>query len=378
MKTSTRLLGSPGGRPGTRVSAPLAAASALALVAGCSTVTPAEENTSGDTITVTDQRGETLELDGPVERVVTIPMPAASLLVAVDGGTDHLVGMNPSSQQALSEGILGEYYPEAEEIASDISDTDFVPNVESTLELDPDLVIQWGDQGEQLTSPLEDAGIPVLGLDYGTQEDLEEWIEIFGVILGQEERAEQIIATQHEHRETVEAAVANTEDTPSVLYLNQAGDTYAANGTGTYHDFFIDMVGAENAAAELNGTVDVGMEQILEWDPDIVLLSHFDTAVPDDLYSDPMWEDVTAVQDDAVYRIPLGGYRWDPPNQESHLMWHWLAQVVHDDADLGPLRPEIVDTYEFLYGETPTDAQMDEILRTDENSASAGYDVFDR
>lgn len=374
---SSPAVGFVGGRRGARVFAPLVVATALVPVAGCATSAPADEDSSGETITVTDQRGETLELDGPAERVVTIPMPAASLLAAVDGGTDHLVGMNPSSHEALTEGILGDFYPEASDIASDVSGTDFVPNVESTLELDPDLVIQWGDQGEQLTGPLEDAGIPVLGLNYGTQEDLEEWIQIFGTLLGQEERAEQIIDTQHAHMETIEDAVADTEDTPRVLYFNQASDGYTANGTGTYHDFFIDLVGAENVAAELDGSgVEVGMEQILEWDPDVVLLSHFDTTVPEDIYSDPLWEDVTAVQEDAVYRIPLGGYRWDPPNQESHLMWHWLAQVVHDDVDLEPLRPEIVDTYDFLYGQTPSDEQMDEILRTEENAESAGYDVF--
>ncbi|GAB3713441.1 ABC transporter substrate-binding protein [Nocardiopsis oceani] len=367
----------PGPSGSGRLTATLAALTALCTAAGCATAIPADEDTSGETITVTDQRGQTLELDGPVERVVTVPMPAASLMLAVDGGPDRLAGMNESSQQALSEGILGEFFPEAQEIPSDVAGTDFVPNVESTLALDPDVVVQWGDQGEQLTGPLEDAGVPVLGLTYGAQEDLEEWIEIFGVLLGQEERAEQIIGNYHEHLETIEAAVADTEDTPSVLYLNQASDGYTTNGAGTYQDYVIDLVGAENPAAELSGsTVEVGIEQILEWDPDIVLLSHFDTVVPADIHADPLWEDVAAVQNDSVYRIPLGGYRWDPPNQESHLMWHWLARVVHPESDLEPLRPEISSTYEFLYGQAPTDEQTDEILRTDENADSAGYDVF--
>lgn len=359
-----------------RAASTAAALTALPLVFACSATTPAAD-TGGETVTVTDQRGEVVEIDGPVERVVTIPMPAASMLVAVDGGTDRLAGMNPSSQEALADGVLGEFYPEAQDIPADVAGTDFVPNVESTLALDPDVVIQWGDRGDQFISPLEDAGVPVVGLDYGTQEDLEEWIEIFGLLLDQEERADHILQTYHEHRATIEEAVSGAEDTPGILYLNQSSDGYTANGTETYHDFFIDLVGGENAAAELDGIVDVDMEQIIAWDPDIVLLSQFDTTVPEDLYSDPVWEDVTAVQQDRVYRIPLGGYRWDPPNQESHLMWHWLAQVVHPEAELEPLRNEIDSTFEFLYGQAPSTEQTDEILQTEENADSADYDIFD-
>jgi iron complex transport system substrate-binding protein len=366
-----------------RSALPLAAALvAAALLAGCttgataaSTAAPTAGSSSGR-ITVTDQRGRTIVLAGPATRIVTIPMPAASMVVALDGGTDHLVGMNSASATALVGGILGDFYPAAKTIASDVSGSDFIPNVESIVALHPDVVIQWGDRGDAYTAPLEQAGIPVVGLTYGTQDDLEQWVRIIGTVLGKKDRADQLIADFHQGLTDMKSLVAGAPDKPGILYLNQSSAGYKANGTGTYNDFAINLVGGRNVAAELKGTVTTSIEQILAWNPDIVLLSNFDTTMPQDLYDNPLWQDVAAVKNKRVYRMPLGGYRWDPPSQESALSWLWLAQVAHPDLKVGPIRPQIVSTYQFLYGKTPTAAQMDSILQTQGNAGSAGYGVF--
>lgn len=367
----------------TRTAVPLAAALvAAAVLAGCTsgasaaaTATPTAGASPG-TITVTDQRGKTIELAGPARRIVTIPMPAASMVVALDGGTDHLVGMNSASKTALVGSVLGDFFPAAKSIASDVSGSDFVPNVESIVALHPDVVIQWGDRGEAYTAPLEQAGIPVIGLTYGTQDDLEQWVRIIGTVLGKQDRADQLVARFHQGLTDVKSLVAGAADKPGVLYLNSSSAGYKANGTGTYNDFAINLVGGRNVAAELKGTTATSIEQILAWNPDVVLLSNFDTTMPQDLYDNPLWQDVAAVKNKRVYRMPLGGYRWDPPSQESALSWRWLAQVAHPDLKVGPIRPLIVSTYQFLYGRTPTGAQMDGILQVQGNAGSAGYGVF--
>ena len=136
------------------------------LVAVHTPVTPST-GTSGSAsgsagIQVTDQRGTVLSFDRPVTRVVTIPMPAASLLVAVDQGASHLAGMHNASWVAMRDGVMGTMYPEALNVPHDIATTDFTPNVESIRALNPDVVVQWSDA--QLTAPLEQAGMKVLGI----------------------------------------------------------------------------------------------------------------------------------------------------------------------------------------------------------------------
>src|SRR6478735_9976039 len=139
-------------------------------------------------IQVTDQRGTVLSFDRPVTRVVTIPMPAASLLAAVDQGASHLTGMHNASWVAMRDGAMGAMYPEALNIPHEIATQDFTPNVESIRALNPDVVIQWSDA--QLVAPLENAGLKVIGLvNNGQQEDVDAWIGMFAAMLGKPERA---------------------------------------------------------------------------------------------------------------------------------------------------------------------------------------------
>ena len=77
-----------------------------------------------------------------------------------------------------------------------------------------------------------------------------------------------------------------------------------------------------------------------------------------------------------VYKVPLGGYRWDPPSHESPLMWTWLSQIAFPDGTDGGLREKIVADYKYFYRHTPTPQQIDAILSLEVNGASAGYDSF--
>ncbi len=101
------------------------------------------------------------------------------MLIALDGSAERLAGMHAGSAAAIRKEILGELFPQATDIPSDIANESFAPNVESITKVNPDLVVQWGDRGNDVLAPLENAGLEVVGLKYGTQEDLEAWIRLF-------------------------------------------------------------------------------------------------------------------------------------------------------------------------------------------------------
>ena len=82
----------------------------IAAIAGTAAILSASL-VIADPITFTDQRDRTVTIDGVAERVVTIPIPAASLFMSVDGGTDKLVGMHPLSKTAIKGQILETFYP---------------------------------------------------------------------------------------------------------------------------------------------------------------------------------------------------------------------------------------------------------------------------
>lgn len=333
-----------------------------------------------DPVVFDDQNGNTITLDGPAERIVTIPIPAASMVAAIDGGVDRMAGMHPLSKTALLDAILGEFFPDSRDIPSDVVGQGFMPNVEALLTLDPDLVFQWAHRGDDILQPLENAGFTVAALRYGTEELARGWIETIGTATGNEEKAADLIAWRDEVQAEVQAAVGAVaeEDRPRTLYFLRYLSELRVAGEGTYNDFYIDLAGGTNpAAADGSGWLTVNPEQVLAWDPEVILLNGFeDDLSPADVYANPLFAGLTAVREGRVYQVPLGGYRWDPPNQESPLMWQWLAMLMHPEAAEWPLRDRIAEAYGWIYGQTPTDEQIDAILRVEANGDAAGYGVF--
>ncbi len=141
------------------------------------------------------------------------------------------------------------------------------------------------------------------------------------------------------------------------------------------------LVGGRNVAAA-TGTPEaataVNLEQIIIWNPQVIFLGAFDNSKPADIFANPALQRVEAVRSRRVYKLPHGGYRWDPPSQESHLGWRWAAMLVHPDRFRFDLRGQIREVYKFTYRYDVTDGDIDEILQMPINQGSAGYDVFAR
>ena len=332
-------------------------------------------------VTLTDQYDRQITFNAPVERLATIPIPAAAMSVAVGGDADSLVAMHGLSKTAIVNGILGEFFPETRDIPSDVVGDGFMPNIEELLTVEPDLVMQWGTRGEDIIAPIVNAGLPVVTLRYGTEEDAAEWLGMMGQILGEQDRADAILSWRSNALETMQAATADIPENerPRTLYFLRYLSSLRVAGTGTYNDFTISLAGGSNVAADLSRFTDVNPEQIIAWDPEVILLNGFeDDLTPDDVYGNPLFADVSAVQNRRVYQLPLGGYRWDPPNQESPLTWAWVASLLHPERFHVPLREEIAERYQLLYGQTPDDDQIDGILRIARNGGSANYDRFAR
>ncbi|MEP4547670.1 MAG: ABC transporter substrate-binding protein [Saccharospirillum sp.] len=329
-------------------------------------------------INVLDQNDRPVVLDEPAQRVATIPMPAASMFTSVAGGVDRLAAMHPASKTALEEGILGEFYPDASTIPSDIVGNGFMPNIESLLTVNPDLVLQWAHRGTDIIEPLEQAGLTVATLNYGTEELAQGWIQLLGELLGEEEKSQRMIQWRDQTLADIRDQLADVTEAekPRTLYFLRFLSEYRVAAEGTYNDFYIDLAGGANPA-EGNNWLTIDAEQILNWDPEVILLNGFEAGLsPQDVYDNPLFADVSAVVNRRVYHVPLGGYRWDPPNQESPLMWMWLTSLLQPDQVDYDLRHEMRDAYQWIYGQTPSENQLNAILRVEHNQNAAGYERF--
>jgi len=334
-----------------------------------------------DPITINDQGGRTVKLEKPAERVVTIPMPMASTVIAIDGGTSKLVGMNPMSKTAIQEGVLGKIFPESKDISSEVTAPNFIPNIEELAATNPDLVVQWADYGADLVDPLTNAGLNVILISYGTEEKTQAYHQMVADAIGKPERARLI----NEWRDAVSAEIfAKTRDIPAdkrpkVLYLGRAMDKLTASGSkGNFTAWYIDMVGGTNASADVegNGTT-INPEQIASWDPDVILLNSFEPNLKlERIYDDQILSFTKAAQNKQVYKLPLGGYRWDPPSQESPLTWMWLANLLHPELFNYDLRAEMKKAYKTIYNYELTDEDIDGILWVEMQGNATNYAQF--
>lgn len=348
-----------------------------ALFAGLAISGQMVTSVHAEPISLTDLEGRTVRLERPAERVAAIPIPMASIIIAMGQGTGRLAGMNQVAKSAVLEGILGKIFPEAAKIRADIAGQNFMPNVEALAATRPDLVIQWGGRGDDIVKPLTNAGLETLLIRYGTEDYARRYITLAARAVGKPERAVTNIAW----RERVEAEIAGKARAaapgarPKVLHIQNALTNLTAAGSGSYEDSSIRLAGGKNVAAELNNIMPVNRERIAVWDPEVILLNGFEQDLtPEFIYKDPILSQTTAALTKRVYKYPLGGYRWDPPNQESPLTWMWLANLLHPELFSFDLRREIRGSFKELYAYDPSDADIDGILRLPIHISAAGYD----
>ncbi|MFC0315680.1 ABC transporter substrate-binding protein [Gordonia phosphorivorans] len=348
---------------------------ALGSTSACSTrEVTADGSGGGGPITVVDQYDNTITFDTPVGRIVSVIIPVPSMIIGSDQSTARNVGANKVAISLASAGMLGTMFP-AFLSTPVVAGNDFVPNVEHILAQNPDVVIQWGDKGDDIVAPLRNAGLKVLLLKYGTQEDLEAWITIFGDLLGKKSEADTLLSTMAADRAVVErSARAHADRAPRAMYLYNAPEIKVA-ADDSYMDFWIRLGGGRNVAAGAGkgSSLAVTREQVLTWDPEVLILSNFEPTTPSDIYRDPAWAALSAVKNKRVYKAPLGGFSWDPPCNESNLMWLWVNSVFFPD-ERHDLRNRIAETYRHLYAYDVTSADVDRILHLPANSVSRDYD----
>ena len=112
------------------------------------------------------------------------------------------------------------------------------------------------------------------------------------------------------------------------------------------------------------------MEQIYEWNPDILfvdgpgLIGLTSEDVLENKVEGTDFSSIKAVQSGRVYDTTLGMWNWFTPNPDAPLVFAWLACNTYPEvfADY-PLEDTIREYYHDWYGYDVTDAEMEEMLQ---------------
>lgn len=326
---------------------------------------------STDTITVTDMNGREVTVPRNPDSVVLTALPLPSIYALTGAPVENLKGIHPGSTSAIENSIMGSMYPDLVGIADNFVEGQDI-NVEELLKIDPDVVIYWGEYENQYEA-LKSVNIPAVGV-FGEKggnvvATLKTWVGIMGQLFGTTGNTDKVIDYANEALKEVNEKVSalSDEEKPKVLYLyNHSKEQISASGSGFYGGFWIDAAGGNNVAKEIENFGDVNMEQIYEWDPDIIILTTFTETMPDDLYNNSIdgqdWSQVSAVKNGKVYKEPLGVYRWYVPCGDTPLMVKWMAQTLHPELFDYDMIDEIKKYYKEFYDYDVTDEQAQGIL----------------
>ena len=266
-----------------------------------------EETAAPEGVAATDFRGKRIELDKPAERIICLLESALTGLYML-GAESRLVGISTNVYQ----GSVFPYYAAMDERIRERTlptpgNWDFV-NIESMVALQPDLVIVWSGQEESIEA-LEEKGIPVFGVFIERFEDIHREIAALGELTGTRERADELLAIAREELEAVRKKIAPAEGEdlpalPRVYFMWASGPLQTAGRNSTVQEL-VELAGGTNVAAgsPLEALV-VNLENVLVWNPELIVMWCNDRLGPGDVGEMAGWRTVAAVRNGRVHELP--------------------------------------------------------------------------
>lgn len=331
-------------------------------------------NEEAETVTIVDHADREVTVPTNPEKVAILGiLPLPAMLTIYLDSAESIVAMEPASMNAAKNGILSELYPEVLNVSTDIMDGDDI-NIESLIALEPDIVFYNAGDTTDLEK-LENAGLTAVAVSptkwkYDCIETYNEWMSLLDQIYPDHAGDRETLVNQYstDKYNEIQEAVKDVEDKQKVLFLFQYDEnTMITSSASFFGEWWCNAVGAENVAHNVNAdnaNAVITMEQVYEWDPDVIVITNFTPTTPDDLYNnaigDDDWSNVTAVKDKRVYKMPLGSYRTYTPGVDTPMTLEWLAQAVYPEifADYD-VKSDVKDYYKTLYGITLTDEQVE-------------------
>jgi iron complex transport system substrate-binding protein len=226
-------------------------------------------------------------------------------------------------------------------------------------------------RGDKRTATIEAAGIPVIQTAPNvTVAAISQLVTFYGSVFGEDAvvQAKRVTDYYAGAITTVDSRIRSVpeEQKPRVLVMQwHGGDAYIAFGRNTWQDDAIKLAGGRDVAAnDIDGSKsDVSIEQILKWDPDVLILSDVNQTTAREVLSRPGWDQPSAVKNHRLFINPTGIYGFTSQVVEAFLEVQWMARTLYPDKfqDLDmhkETKHVLVDFYHY----NVSDAEVDDIL----------------
>ena len=264
-----------------------------------------------------DATGETVTIEEEPERIVTTA-PSAATTVWEIGAEDKVVGV---SQHAM-------HLEGAEERETVLGEDMMTVDVETVVDLEPDLVLAPDVTFEEDVENLRDAGVTVYHFEEPTTvEGVADTTLLVGELVGECDGAQDSVDWMNEELAEIEETVGG-EAQPRVLYLHSIEDGPWTAGEGTVIGDAIETAGGENLASEagIEGHQPISDEVVAAEDPEWIVVNDFDGEAP----TDGVYADTTAIEEDNV--VVVDANHVNQPTPRIVYAIQAMAEAFHTEA----------------------------------------------
>lgn len=322
----------------------------VSILSGCTTANDPE---TGKTRTVVDMSGHSVEVPEKVNSYISLWVGSVTITLMLDHG-ENMVGC---SETAAS-------YPMFDRACKNTRDITYFTNdaitLEGILETGAEVVFYRGKDNADLAEKLIKAGVAAIDVEFNTYDEMMEAIDIMADVLNTNYARETASKYRKYANEMIEKAqtIGNTvQDKKSIIVIRDTSNL-RAYGVNRFAGRWATLCGGDYALKEgdPNGYVNLTSEQLLEYDPEIIVF-----VIPGEakkFIADSKWSSLTAVKNGHVYENPSAIGTWSNHGSECVLQFGWAMEKLYPEYSDFDLVQEVKDFYNEFYAMELADSEI--------------------
>lgn len=319
-----------------------------------------ETDTKNETTIFTDSADRKVEVPVNITRIAPSGTMAQIVLFAL--APDMFVGLSGEWDTEAAQYIDSNYY-NLPVLGQFYGKGDL--NLEEVVKADPQVIIDVGESKstivEDMDAIAEQVDIPTIHIE-ATTESMGDAYRELGKLLGREENAEVLANYCDEIYAKTQDIMNKVGEDGKVNLLYCTSDGLSVLAKDSFHAEIIDQVSNNVAVVDdisSKGTGNpVDMEQILLWDPDVILFA------PGSIYNtvakDKAWQELSAIKNNRYFEVPSGPYNWmgNPPSVNRYMGMIWVTQLLYPEQAGYNAYGEVARYYDLFYHTKLTEEQF--------------------
>ncbi|MGE1101532.1 ABC transporter substrate-binding protein [Peribacillus simplex] len=272
----------------------------MMMLSGCnnSQKTEAEktsaESSNQETRTIKHEMGET-EIKNTPKKIVTLEL---SFLDSLNALGIKPIGISDDNKKDMITKLVGQ------EMDYTSVGTREQPNLEVISSLQPDLIIADAERHKGIYKDLQQIAptIVLKSRESTYQENLDSFKTIAKAV-NKEDAAEKRLS---EHEKTIKdlKAKLTVDSNMTVLPAVVRDTSFQAHTSSSYDGELLERMGLKNAIQQEQPHAEMNLEQLVEINPDVLLLANNEGKLLTDEWKDnPLWKDLKAVKNGQVYSV---------------------------------------------------------------------------